>query len=137
MYQAADDGTAPPEPGAAPPGEGDAVGPPVPASFAEHLKSLGPGLVMALTWLGAGDLVDSAVAGGNYRYALTWAMALAFFVRFIFVSILAKFQLCNERGESVIAGLKRLHPTIPKALGGIAIFFGHAGNSYCLRGAAR
>jgi len=44
-------------------------------------------------------------------------------------------KLCNERGESVIAGLKRLHPTIPKAIGGIAIFFGHAGNSYCLRGA--
>jgi Mn2+/Fe2+ NRAMP family transporter len=53
---------------------------------------------MALTWLGAGDLVDSAVAGGEYGYALTWAMPVAFVVRFVFASILAKLA----QGEAVI-----------------------------------
>eukprot|EP01043_Picozoa_sp_COSAG02_P031811 COSAG02_NODE_2093_length_9852_cov_2.404286_15_plen_397_part_00 len=86
---------------------------------------------MALTWLGAGDLVDSAVAGGNYGYALTWAMALAFFVRFVFVSLLAKFQL--HKG-SVIQGLADLHPAVAGATGLIAITFGHANNSYMIRG---
>ena len=74
---------------------------------------MGPGIIVALTWLGAGDLIDSAVAGGSYGYSLMWAMVIALFVRFIFVSIVAKYQLCNQHGESVIAGFKRLHPWIP------------------------
>ena len=41
---------------------------------------MGPGIVIAVTWLGAGDLVDSAVSGGSYGYALMWALALALFV---------------------------------------------------------
>ena len=50
--------------------------PQVPRTFFQYVRSIGPGIVIALTWLGAGDLVDSAVAGGNYGYALMWAMAL-------------------------------------------------------------
>ena len=70
--------------------------PQVPRTFFQYVRSIGPGIVIALTWLGAGDLVDSAVAGGNYGYALMWAMALGLFVRFVFVSIIAKYQLCNQ-----------------------------------------
>ena len=104
---------------------------PPPETPMEYLRQLGPGFVMALTWLGAGDLVDSAVAGGNYGYALTWAMALAFFVRFVFVSLLAKFQL--HKG-SVVQGLAELHPAIAGVTGLIAVIFGHANNSYMIRG---
>ena len=57
--------------------------PPVPATFWQYVRSMGPGLIVALTWLGAGDMVDSAVAGGNYGYALMWAMVVALFVRFL------------------------------------------------------
>jgi hypothetical protein len=34
----------------------------VPTSFAGYLRAWGPGIVVVLTWLGAGDLVDAAVA---------------------------------------------------------------------------
>jgi Mn2+/Fe2+ NRAMP family transporter len=108
--------------------------PPVPASFWQYVRSLGPGLIVALTWLGAGDMVDSAVAGGNYGYALMWAMVVALFVRFLFVSIIAKYQLCNQHGESVIAGLKRLHPWLPVFVGIVALFFGHFYGSYMVKG---
>jgi Mn2+/Fe2+ NRAMP family transporter len=104
---------------------------PPPTTPLQYIRELGPGLVMALTWLGAGDLVDSAVAGGDYGYALTWAMAMAFFVRFVFVSLLAKFQL--HKG-SVIEGLAELHPAVAAITGLIAITFGHANNSYMIRG---
>lgn len=70
---------------------------------------MGPGIVVVLTWLGAGDLVESATAGGNYGYTLMWAFALALCVRYLFVSIISKYQLFNPRGESVIAGLCRVH----------------------------
>ena len=108
--------------------------PTVPTSFRQYVRSMGPGLVVALTWLGAGDLVDSSVAGGNYGYTLMWAMAFALFVRFLFVSIIAKYQLCNQHGESVIAGLKRAHPWMPLVVGVIALFFGHFYNSYLIKG---
>ncbi len=106
----------------------------IPKTFGQYLRSIGPGIVMALTWLGAGDLVDSAVAGGNYGYALMWAMALALFVRFIFVSIIAKYQLCNQHGESVMAGLKRIHPWVPIFVGFVGLFFGHFYGSFLVKG---
>ena len=87
----------------------------VPTSFTEYIRGMGPGLVVALTWLGAGDLVDSAVAGGHYGYALMWAIAIALFVRFVFVSIIAKYHLCNQHGESLMAG--RFGPWEPAAIG--------------------
>ncbi len=110
-------------------------GPAIPRTFVEYLRSMGPGVVIALTWLGAGDLVDSAVSGGNYGYALMWAMALALFVRFVFVSIIAKYQLCNQHGESVLAGLRRIHPAVPILVGFLALVFGHAYGSFSVKGA--
>lgn len=106
----------------------------VPRSFSQYVRAMGPGLVVALTWLGAGDLVDSAVAGGHYGYSLMWAMVIALFVRFVFVSIIAKYQLCNQRGESVMAGLKRIHPVLPVFVGVVALFFGHFYGSYLIKG---
>ncbi len=110
-------------------------GPAIPRRFGDYLRSMGPGIVIALTWLGAGDLVDSAVSGGNYGYALMWAMALALFVRFVFVSIIAKYQLCNQHGESVLAGLRRIHPGFPIFVGLLALVFGHGYGSFSVKGA--
>ena len=108
--------------------------PSAPNNFWQYIKSMGPGIIVALTWLGAGDLVDSAIAGGNYGYTLMWAMAIALFVRFIFVSIIAKYQLCNQHNESLISGLKRLHISIPIFIGIVALFFGHFYGSYMVKG---
>ena len=107
---------------------------PVPHNFWQYLRSMGPGIIVALTWLGAGDLVDSAIAGGSYGYALMWAMAIALFVRFIFVSIIAKYQLCNQHNESLMSGLKRLHISLPIFIGIVALFFGHFYGSYMVKG---
>jgi len=107
---------------------------PIPTSFWQYIKSMGPGIIIALTWLGAGDLVDSAIAGGNYGYTLMWAMAIAIFIRFIFVSIIAKYQLCNQHNESLISGLKRLHPSLPIIIIVITLLFGHFYGSYMVKG---
>ncbi|MDG2169040.1 MAG: Nramp family divalent metal transporter [Opitutales bacterium] len=108
--------------------------PPVPKTFWQYIRSMGPGIVIALTWLGGGDLVDAAVAGGNYGYALMWAMALALSVRFIFVSILAKYQLCNQHQESVMAGFQRIHPIMPLFIAAVAIILGHFYGAYFVKG---
>jgi Mn2+/Fe2+ NRAMP family transporter len=106
----------------------------VPKTFGQYVRSMGPGLVVALTWLGAGDLVDSSVAGGHYGYSLMWAMVIALFVRFVFVSIIAKYHLCNQHGESIMAGLKRVHRLLPVVVGLVALVFGHFYGSYLIKG---
>ena len=108
--------------------------PPIPKSFWQYIKAMGPGIVVALAWLGTGDLVDSAIAGGSYGYSLMWAIVIALFVRFIFVSILAKYQLCNPNEESVMSGLKRLHAWLPYFIIIVALFFGHFYLSYMVKG---
>jgi Mn2+/Fe2+ NRAMP family transporter len=101
-----------------------------PVTFREYLRSFGPGIVVVLTWLGAGDIVEMGVAGGNFGYALMWVVVIALVMRFLFVSLIAKYQLCNERGEGVVDGLARLHPWYPLLLGIAAIVMGHIYAAY-------
>ncbi|MCH2374389.1 MAG: Nramp family divalent metal transporter [Planctomycetes bacterium] len=102
----------------------------VPSSFLGYLKSFGPGLIVVLTWLGAGDIVENGVAGGNYGYTLMWVVVVAVFMRFCFVSLLAKYQLFNQHGEGVLDGLGRLSPLYPPFLAVAAVVMGHIYGSY-------
>lgn len=108
----------------------------IPGSFLEYVQSMGPGLIVVLTWLGAGDIVQSAAAGGSYGYALMWSFAACLTVRYLFVSIIAKYQLCNQHSESVLSGLSRLHPLVAPCLFVCSLFFGHAAGVVLLIGAA-
>ncbi|MBL8171546.1 MAG: Nramp family divalent metal transporter [Acidobacteria bacterium] len=109
--------------------------PPVPHSFFEYLRSFGPGIVIVLTWLGAGDVVDMGVAGANYGYSLMWVLVVAVLMRFLFVSLIARYQLCNQHGESVLDGLARLHRGYAPILFVAAIVMGHVYESYMTVGA--
>ena len=106
----------------------------VPRSFSEYVRSFGPGIVIVLTWLGAGDVVDMATAGANYGYALLWVFVVAVLFRFLFVSLIARYQLCNQHGEGVLDGLARLHPLYAPVLLVAAIVMGHVYGSYMTRG---
>jgi Mn2+/Fe2+ NRAMP family transporter len=110
-------------------GGGNVLGTP-PATFLQYLRSFGPGLIVVLTWLGAGDLVEVSVAGGNYGYALMWVVVVALIMRFLFVSLIAKYQLCNQHGEGVLDGLARLHSGYPLVLLLAAVVMGHVYGSY-------
>jgi Mn2+/Fe2+ NRAMP family transporter len=101
-----------------------------PRTFREYVSSFGPGIVVVLTWLGAGDIVEMGVAGGNFGYALMWVVVVALVMRFLFVSLIAKYQLCNERGEGVVDGLARLHAAYPLLLGIAAVVMGHIYGAY-------
>jgi Mn2+/Fe2+ NRAMP family transporter len=108
--------------------------PPVPKSIAEYLRSFGPGIVIVLTWLGAGDVVDMGTAGANYGYALLWVFVVAILFRFLFVSLIARYHLCNQHGEGVLDGLVRLHPAYAPVLFFAAVVMSHVYGSYMTRG---
>lgn len=103
---------------------------PLPSTFGEYLRSMGPGIIVVLTWLGAGDIVECGVSGGNYGYALMWIIAVALLMRFLFVSLIAKYQLCNQHGEGVLDGLARLNRWYAPFLMVVAIVMGHIYGSY-------
>ncbi len=106
----------------------------LPSTFFEYLRSFGPGLVVVLTWLGAGDIVDIGVAGADFGYSLMWVVVVAIAMRFLFVSLIARYQLCNQHGEGVLDGLARLSRFYPPLIC-IAVFvFGHVYCAYMTRG---
>lgn len=130
------DGAAQVEPpvseGSVPPG-----GPPVPRTAADYARSLGPGLLVSMAWLSAGDLVSASVSGSTYGYALIWALVIALFARFFFVSAIGKYVLCNRHGDdSILAGFGRLWSGLPLIVGGIAFILGFTYQTYIIKGAA-
>ena len=108
----------------------DATPPPVPRTFVEYLRSFGPGIVVVLTWLGAGDVVEMSVAGSTYGYSLMWVLVVAIFLRFVLVSLIARYQLCNPHGEGVLDGLARVHPFYAPILLVAAVVMAHVYQAY-------
>ncbi|MCY8233395.1 Nramp family divalent metal transporter [Priestia endophytica] len=101
----------------------------------EFAKTFGPGILAVLTWLGAGDLVTSSVAGASYGYSLMWILALSLLLRFLIVNVIARFQLCNNENLSLLEGYGRIHPFFAYFLLVYALIMGHLFNSYMIKGA--
>lgn len=97
-----------------------------PSTWKEYIWALGPGFFIAMAWLGTGDLIDNAVSGANYGYALMWALVLALVTKFFFVSALSKYQLGNSQGDdSIMQGFARAWRLLPRLLAiciGVLIF---------------
>lgn len=117
-----------------PPVESPPMGAPIPSTFWGYVKSFGPGIVLVLTWLGAGDLVDNAVAGAHYGYTLMWGLGLALIVRYFLVSIIANYQLMNVQGHTIFEGYAKVWKYYPLLLGVGGIVLGHFYESYTIKG---
>jgi Mn2+/Fe2+ NRAMP family transporter len=115
----------------APPAE-----PPVPHSFVGYLKGMGPGIVVALSWLGTGDLINSSVSGANYGYVLMWALVIATLARFFVVSALTKYQLCNSTNDqTILEGFQRVWRGFPMFLGIASVLLGVVYHCFLFLGA--
>lgn len=66
------------------------------------LRQIGPGLVVAATGLGAGDLVAAAAAGSRYGYAVVWAAVVGALLKYSLNEGLARWQLAT--GTTLIEG---------------------------------
>lgn len=80
----------------------------LPQTFWEYLKMWGPGIVMVLTWWGAGDMVDTITAGSSYGYALMWAITVAIIIRGTITYLLGKYSAVNPRRETVLTAYARI-----------------------------
>lgn len=67
-----------------------------------YLTLLGPGIAVAATGVGAGDLVAAAVSGARYGYAVIWAAAVGALLKFVMNEGLARWQLAT--GTTLLEG---------------------------------
>jgi Mn2+/Fe2+ NRAMP family transporter len=66
------------------------------------LREYGPGIVIAATGLGAGDLVAASVAGAKYGTAILWTAVLGAIMKFALNEGLARWQLAT--GSTLLEG---------------------------------
>ncbi|MGH7502294.1 MAG: Nramp family divalent metal transporter [Longimicrobiales bacterium] len=66
------------------------------------LKLAGPGLVVAATGIGSGDVVAGTVAGANYGVVLLWAIIVGAFFKFVLTEGIARWQLAT--GTTALEG---------------------------------
>ena len=73
-----------------------------PANWKRYVSALGPGIAIAATGVGAGDLVAAGVSGSRYGFAVVWAAAAGALVKYALNEGLARWQLAT--GTTLLEG---------------------------------
>ncbi|WP_316317670.1 Nramp family divalent metal transporter [Clavibacter michiganensis] len=73
-----------------------------PQESAKRWRIVGPGLVVAATGIGAGDLVATLVAGSRFGYALLWAAVLGVIIKIFLVEGAGRYSLAT--GKTIFEG---------------------------------
>ena len=75
------------------------------------LQKMGPGIVVAATGVGAGDMIAASVAGAKYGTIILWAAVVGAVVKFFLNEGIARWQLAT--GTTVLQGWrKNLHGAV-------------------------
>ena len=68
------------------------------SSLAERLKDIGPGALVAATFIGPGTVTSCSTSGANYGYVLLWAMLLSVISVIIMQSMAARLGIVSGMG---------------------------------------
>src|SRR5690606_18097120 len=71
-------------------------------------RLVGPGIVVAATGVGAGDLVATTVAGERYGYTLLWAAVLGCLIKISLAEAAGRWHLAT--GTTLFEGWRTLGP---------------------------
>ena len=83
------------------------------------LDNLGPGLILAATGVGVGDMVSSTIAGAEYGLTLVWALAAGVLVKYAVTEGGARWQLAT--GTTLVQGWRDHLPRV--AVLGFFVYF--------------
>jgi Mn2+/Fe2+ NRAMP family transporter len=83
------------------------------------LSDFGPGLLLAATGIGVGDMVGSTIAGAEYGMTLLWALVFGVIIKFAITEGAARWQLAT--GDSLIEGWRDALPRV--AVGAFFLYF--------------
>ncbi|HEY1111857.1 MAG TPA: Nramp family divalent metal transporter [Opitutaceae bacterium] len=91
-------------------------------SLLQRFRSLGPGIVLAASGIGAGDVVVASVTGIRHGMTLLWAVVFTAALKFALTESLARWQLAT--GETVVrAWATRLPRWVSILFGGYLLFW--------------
>lgn len=79
------------------PSPNDELVPIPPRNFWSRIKSLGPGMVLVVTSVGAGDMVTTLNGSSSYGMALTWTIVLGVLIKFALTEAVGRLQLTSAR----------------------------------------
>ncbi|GAA3785722.1 Nramp family divalent metal transporter [Streptomyces phyllanthi] len=95
---------------------------PAPTARRGPLAVLGPGLVLAATSVGAGDMVTSLAGAAGYGMALLWAILIGVVVKYALTEAVGRLYMAT--GRTVIAGLGSVGRWLPVAFFGFVLVIG-------------
>jgi Mn2+/Fe2+ NRAMP family transporter len=85
-------------------------------------RTIGPGLIVAVTGVGAGDLVAGLVAGSRYGLTFIWAVLAGIVVKFTLAEGLGRFHLSTDK--TILDGIHSLGRWASGFFGIYALIFG-------------
>ena len=91
------------------------------SSSINFLKLAGPGLIVAATGIGSGDVVSATVGGARYGVVLLWCIALGAFFKFVLSEGIARWQLATD--TTVLEGWAAHLPAWVKIYFGLYLVF--------------
>ncbi|PZU48660.1 MAG: iron transporter [Sphingomonas sp.] len=79
---------------------------PIPPKGSARWRMVGPGIVVAVTGVGAGDLVATLIAGARYGYALLWAAVIGCILKIALAEATGRYHLAT--GSTMLEGWRSL-----------------------------
>src|SRR5215212_9398220 len=73
-----------------------------PTSLGSRLRQVGPGIVIAVTGAGAGDMVSSLVAGTDFGMVLLWAVVLGAILKYSLTEEIGRWYRAS--GSTILEG---------------------------------
>ena len=73
-----------------------------PTSLGSRLRQVGPGIVIAVTGVGAGDMVSSLVAGTDFGMVLLWAVVLGAILKYFLTEGIERWYMAS--GQTILQG---------------------------------
>lgn len=93
-----------------------------PSSLKGKISFIGPGIIVAATGVGAGDLIMASIAGVNYGLMLLWAVCVGAIIKFILSEGIGRLYLATDK--TFLQSWHSLGWFATSYFGGYAILFG-------------
>jgi Mn2+/Fe2+ NRAMP family transporter len=77
-----------------------------PSALGSRLRHVGPGIVIAVTGVGAGDMVSSLVAGTDFGMVLIWAVILGAILKYFLTEGIGRWYMAT--GTTILQGWRSL-----------------------------
>ena len=77
-----------------------------PTTLGRQLRYVGPGIVIAVTGVGAGDMVSSLVAGTDFGMVLLWAVVLGAILKYFLTEGIGRWYMAS--GQTILQGWRSL-----------------------------